>query len=113
MKKMHIAVMFGLFWAFAGQAYAGDVNNLLEAKGCVFCHAVDVAGVGPSYRDISHRYHGLKSAKDKLVRSVEFGTGTPAPAYHWGNIKMNRAVVNVPVSREEAGQMVDYILSLK
>ncbi|MCW5912159.1 MAG: ThuA domain-containing protein [Cyclobacteriaceae bacterium] len=71
---------------------------------CKSCHLVDQKSAGPSYRDVAKRY-----AKD--VRAVEIlsdkilngGSG------NWGEVAM---AAHPQLTKEQANQMVEYILSL-
>ncbi|MDY7065464.1 Cytochrome c-552 [Pseudomonas extremaustralis] len=95
-----------------GTAYA-DGAALAEAKGCTVCHSAKTEKIGPSFRDISHRFHGFKNARPMLVRVVQTGTDTAVVPYHWGSIKMPSVNARTPVSQEEAEQLIDYILSIR
>jgi len=53
-----------------GQAGADDVQVLLNANGCLGCHAIDKKVVGPAYRDVAARYKGDEHALDKVTASI-------------------------------------------
>jgi cytochrome c len=111
MKKF--AVITAAILSTAGVAHADDVQALLKAKSCNSCHDVKMDQIGPSFTSISHRFSGLRNSEDMLIRMVENGTGSSPNAFHWGSTKMPPSSSRVPVSHDEAKQLVDYILSLK
>lgn len=102
-----------IIFAQVGTAYATEGAALADAKGCTACHSVKTEAIGPSFRDISRRFHGLKNARPMLVRVVQTGTDTASAPYHWGSIKMPSANARTPVSQEEAEQLIDYVLSIR
>jgi cytochrome c len=76
MKSMLMAVMaVGLLAAGAAQAQSGA--DVLKAKGCLNCHAMDKKKVGPAYKDVAVKYKGNKSAEGDLVAKLKEGKGHP------------------------------------
>lgn len=76
---------------------------LMDASDCMSCHKIDQKFIGPSYQEIADKY----SDKDlELLASkiIDGGSGV------WGNVPMQ---AHPNVSKEEAKQMVLYILTLK
>jgi cytochrome c len=110
-KSLCIASIF--IFAHVSTAYAVEGAALADAKGCMSCHSLKTETIGPSFRDISRRFHGLKNAKPMLVRVVQTGTDTASVPYHWGSIKMPSVSARVPVTQEEAEQLIDYVLSIR
>lgn len=110
----HILTL-ALCMALAGPALATGGEGLVKTKGCLSCHDMTAENHGPSFKDIARRFSGLSNSKRMLVREVQVGTGTASAAviHHWGNMTMPRAADRVPVTQEEAEQMVDYILGVK
>ena len=79
--------------------------DLAKAKNCMACHAVDKKLVGPSYKQIAAKYGNDKAAVEKLVAKVRSG-GSGV----WGQVPMPP---NPQVSADEAGTLVQWILSQK
>ena len=73
--------------------YAADqaaALDLAKKSGCLACHSVEKKVVGPAFKDISARYKGDSTAKEKLVAKVKTGGkgnwtevtgGVPMPPY--------------------------------
>jgi cytochrome c551/c552/cytochrome b subunit of formate dehydrogenase len=53
---------------------------LLEAKGCLGCHAMDKRVVGPSFQEVAAKYRGDKSAPGRLTAVLAEGKGHPVKA---------------------------------
>ena len=86
----------------AAPAFASE--DLIKAKGCVACHAVDKKLVGPAYKDVAAKYAGQKEAVATLAAKViKGGSGV------WGPVPMppNK------VTDAEAKQLVEWILAQK
>ena len=86
----------------AAPAFASE--DLIKAKGCVACHAVDKKLVGPAYKDVAAKYAGQNDAVATLAAKViKGGSGV------WGPVPMppNK------VTEAEAKQMVEWILAQK
>jgi cytochrome c len=79
--------------------------ELAAKNNCLACHNVKEPGIGPAYEAVAERYHGREDqVSDSLVTKViQGGSG------NWGTQLMPPNAV----SREEAADMVHYILSLK
>ena len=91
--------------ALAVSAQAQDAAKLAQDKACLACHQIDKKLVGPSYKDVSKKYAGNKTAEATLVKKVrEGGTGV------WGQIPMPP---NAGVNEKEALILVKWILSQK
>jgi cytochrome c len=78
---------------------------LAKAKGCLVCHGVDKANLGPSYREIAKKYAGDSGAAARLVKKVkEGGSGV------WGTPPMPP---QTHVADEDVKAIVEWALSLK
>lgn len=89
--------------AVSAPAFASP--ELAAKKNCMACHAVDKKLVGPSYKDVSAKYAGQKTAVDTLAQKViKGGSGV------WGPVPMP---ANAQVSDAEAKELVRWILTLK
>lgn len=89
----------------ASSVAAAPGEALAKAKGCLVCHGVDKANLGPSYRDIAKKYAGDSGAAVRLAKKVkEGGSGV------WGTPPMPP---QTHVSDEEAKAIVAWTLSLQ
>ena len=82
--------------AFADEALA-------KSKGCLGCHSVDKAIVGPAYKDVAKKYAG-QDVVDQLAQKVMKGGGGV-----WGSMAMPPNAV----TPEEAKKLVQWVLSQK
>ena len=99
--------------ALTSPAMAGDAAALAKAKQCFTCHDAKSEIIGPSFRDIARRFKGMNDAKTILARAIQTGTDAPGVVYHWGAIRMPSPSARVPVSKEEAEVLAEYVLSFK
>ena len=77
--------------------------DLIAANDCMACHNIDSKIVGPSYKEIAAKYSTMDEAT--LAQSIiEGGSGK------WGEVPMT---AHPTLSKEDATEMVHYILSLK
>lgn len=77
--------------------------DLIAANDCLACHQVDEKVVGPSYKQIASKYSTMDEAT--LASSIiNGGVG------NWGEVPMT---AHPTLSKEDATEMVRYILSLK
>ncbi|MFQ5488774.1 MAG: c-type cytochrome [Gammaproteobacteria bacterium] len=83
--------------------------ELAKKSGCLACHSVDKKVVGPAWKDVSTRYQGDDSARDKLIAKVKTGGkgnwtevtgGVPMPPY------------SPRVADGDIEKLVDFVLSL-
>ena len=110
MKRMIFALLT-LALAAPIVAHAGDQMALAKEKQCLSCHTVDADLVGPSFKNIAHRFKGLKNAQWMLEDAVLQGSAnTPI---HWGDTKMPASGARTPITRYEATLLVQWILSLE
>lgn len=61
----------------AGVALAQSGADVVKAKGCLTCHAVDQKKVGPAFKDIAAKNKGKSAA---LVAKLKEGKGHPKAA---------------------------------
>ncbi|MDR4954592.1 c-type cytochrome [Chryseobacterium sp. ES2] len=77
--------------------------KLIEGTDCLTCHKIDSKLIGPSYQEVAAKY--TDADLDMLAQKIiEGGKG------NWGEIPMTP---HTGLSKENARQMVKYILSLK
>jgi cytochrome c len=58
----------------AGAVFAQSGADVVKAKGCLNCHAVDTKKMGPSFKDIAAKHKGDEAA---LVAKLKDGKGHP------------------------------------
>ena len=74
------ALLGSLPWAIAQEK---EIKELLQASGCMSCHAIDEKVVGPAFQAIAAKYAGQADAVDALTQSVRNGSRGK-----WGRIPM-------------------------
>ena len=79
-------------------------KSLIEGSDCLACHRVDVRSIGPSYIEVAQKYKGDANARAALPERIIKGS-----VGFWGEHAMS---AHPDLSVQEAGQMVEYILSL-
>lgn len=78
--------------------------KLIEQSDCQSCHNKDKKSVGPTYLAVASKYKGSKIALEILSQKViNGGSGV------WGETAMS---AHPAISKEDAAEMVKYILSL-
>jgi cytochrome c len=79
-------------------------NKLMGENDCKSCHMIDKKSIGPAYTDVAKKYRDDPKAQDYLVKKViEGGSGV------WGDVAM---AAHPQLSKDDAGEIVKYILSL-
>jgi len=92
MKAIRFVVAVGCAIA-AGSVFAQSGADVVKAKGCLNCHAVDQKKVGPSFKDIAAK----KPDAAAVVAKLKDGKGHP----------------KVAASDAELKAAVGYVLSTK
>ena len=105
MKKLLMLTTAVAALGLAAGAQAQDAAKLAQDKACLACHQLDKKLVGPSYKEISKKYAGNKTAEATLIKKVRGGG-----AGVWGQVPMPP---NAGVSEKEAQILVKWILSQK
>jgi len=78
---------------------------LISASDCLTCHKVDETSTGPAYRDVANKYTANDATIDTLAgKIIAGGSG------NWGSVPMTP---HPALSREDAKQMVKYVLLLR
>ena len=104
MKSIIVSALAATALVASVPALASAGLDLAKKSNCLACHAVDHKVVGPAYRDVAKKYHGVKGAEAKLVSKVEKG-GSGV----WGAIPMPP---NSPqVSDANIKKLVEWILA--
>lgn len=80
-------------------------NSLMTKSDCYSCHTNDTKLVGPSFKDIAHKYSTTTDDINLLVdKIINGGSGV------WGQVPMQS---HSQLSDDEAKEMVNFILALK
>ncbi len=79
-------------------------KRLIELSDCKACHSVDSKSIGPAYREVAKKYKGAFEIEGKLSDKILKGGGGV-----WGEQAM---AAHPQISKEDAKEMVRYILSL-
>jgi len=127
MKKMFVMLVFA-FFVFAcnsdgdkkveekidslkTETPAPPVQNnergleLVAQSDCTTCHKINEKNIGPAYADVAKKYEATEANIDSLASKViNGGQGV------WGSVPMTP---HPDVSREDAREMIKYVLSLK
>lgn len=89
----------------AAEAAASKGAGLIEQKDCKTCHKVDTKLVGPGYKEVAQKYEATDANIDMLAgKIISGGSG------NWGEVAMTP---HADLSKDDAKEMVKYILSLK
>jgi len=72
-----------LMSAFSLSYAAGPAEALAQKSGCLMCHGLQNAVLGPSYKDVALKYKDDKAAEARLVEKVKAGGGGV-----WGKMPM-------------------------
>jgi len=78
MKALLLAILAASSMLVAAQANAADAKAaeaLAQKSGCLACHSIDKAGMGPAYKEVAEKYKGDKTAETKLIAKVKAGGG--------------------------------------
>ena len=102
---MRIMVSGIALFLMSAPAAAQSADALIKKHGCVACHSVDKALVGPAYKDVAKKYAGQKDIEKKLVEKVKKG-GSGV----WGAVPMPP---NAAVPDADIQAMVKWILTQK
>ncbi|WP_027468113.1 c-type cytochrome [Deefgea rivuli] len=98
------ACLIAAGYVLSAAATAAPMDDLLKAKNCMACHAVDRKIVGPAYKDVAAKYKGNKDAVTLLAAKIQKG-GSGV----WGAVPMPPNAV----TQAEAKQMAAWILVQK
>ncbi|NLR61743.1 c-type cytochrome [Chitinophaga polysaccharea] len=80
-------------------------ETLMAQSDCKTCHKEEMKVVGPALKDIAGKYPNTPENVDKLAdKVIKGGSG------NWGEVAM---LPHPQVSKDDAKEMVSYILSLK
>ena len=81
-----IALGLGVTMSMASAQDSKETKELLQASGCMSCHAIDEKVVGPPFKAIAAKYAGQADAIDSMIQSVRNGSRgkwgrTPMPPH--------------------------------
>jgi cytochrome c len=78
---------------------------LVESSDCRTCHHNTTRLVGPSYADVAGKYEATEANINALAdKIIAGGSGV------WGDVPMT---AHTDISKEDAKQMAQYVLSIK
>lgn len=103
MKKIYTLV-FSMYLALAGNAYAESGYILAQKHMCTFCHSLDRKLVGPTWMNVSLKYQNQADAEAYLINKIRTG-GSGV----WGTTVMPPAK---QVSDEDIKHLAQYVLKL-
>ncbi len=111
-KKVNVALVYipkvaGNDQQIGHQQITASYNlgkSLITGSDCKACHQIAAKSVGPSFTDVAKKYQADKTATAKLANKIIIGGGGV-----WGDHAMS---AHPQLSREEATEMVKYILAL-
>jgi len=91
--------------ASASASPASKGQTLISNSDCLGCHKVNEKLVGPAYVEVANKYAPTKANEELLAgKIINGGSGV------WGDVPM---AAHPTISKEDATEMVKYILSLK
>ncbi len=101
---------------FAGFTFSVDIPKLVKEKGCLNCHDIEKAKIGPPYKIIAKEYKNNPNAVKILVNSILHGS-----VGKWQRLGRKYGIritafympKRLNVSPEEAKKIVEWILSLE
>ena len=103
MKRVSGTCVLAAMLTLAGAAQANE--KLAQSTGCMTCHGVDKKVIGPSFREVSHKYCKYKGAEATLFARVKKGSSGV-----WGATPMPP---NAHVKDEDIKTLVQWILATK
>ena len=95
MKMSSLTMAFGAIALGVVPVMAQDATQLAQSKGCMTCHALDQAKMGPSFKDVAAKYKGQGGAAATLVTELKDGTGH----------------MKIDASDAELQQLIGYVLA--
>jgi len=111
MKSLLLAVVASASMLVAAQAVAADAKAaeaLAQKNGCLACHSVEKAAMGPAYKEVSEKYKGDKNAETKLIAKVKAGGGGGV----WKQKPMMSMMPPQTAKDEDIKIIVQWVLSL-
>ena len=108
-KKNVFAWSFSLaIVLFAGgvqaQTTPAGLMDKMQKNGCTGCHAIDKKLIGPTFKEVAHRYKADKAAEAKLVAKIKAGG-----IGNWGSMPMPAQ----SIKDDEAKALVTLLLQLQ
>lgn len=110
MKAIFVVLLAAAGVVMSGAAQADQA--LAQAKGCLACHDVAAAKVGPTYKDVAKKYAGKKDAEATVANNIQKGTGAGVGWQKEGKAAMPMMPANA-VTADEAKKLAQWILSQK
>jgi cytochrome c len=91
--------------SLSSTAFAADAEALLQANGCLSCHAKNEKIVGPAYLSVADKYRGDKDAVANLMHSIQYGSKGK-----WGRMPMPP---HQSMSQDDLKALAQHILATK
>ena len=110
MKAIYIALLASAGFLVSGAAQADAA--LAQAKGCLACHDVAAAKIGPPYKEVAKKYAGKKDAEATVANNIQKGTGAGVGWQKAGKASMAMMPAN-NVTADEAKKLAKWVLSQK
>lgn len=86
------------------KALVAKGRKLIDDSDCMACHKIDSKSIGPSYEDIAKKYKSDEDMTAVLAERIINGSSG-----NWGETAM---AAHPQISKEDATEMVKYIMSL-
>lgn len=82
--RLYVAAVAAMVALPAAHAVdAAKANELVKARACMGCHALDRKVIGPSFKDVAEKYKADKNAPTMLAQKIlKGGSGV------WGPVPM-------------------------
>ena len=100
---MSLVVMASASHVYADEAE--DVKELVQASGCLSCHAVNEKIVGPALKDVVTKYSSDPDAIATISQSIKNGSRGK-----WGRMAMPS---HSSLSSEELKTLATWVMSVK
>lgn len=108
MKIRTLALIAALSAGSFAQA-GSSAPELVKRYQCMGCHAVDRAGIGPSFQQIASSWRGKSGAELALATTIRRGSEA-AGGPHWGQVKMPDDSEREQIGERQARRIARWIL---
>lgn len=105
MQHIHRTALTALTLTLAAGLAQADGDALLQANGCLSCHAKAEKVVGPAFLSIADKYRGDKDAAAGLVQSIQNGSKGK-----WGRVPMPP---HSSISQADLKALAQHVLAMK
>ena len=105
MQHIHRAALTALTLTLTASLAHADGDALLQANGCLSCHAKAEKVVGPAFVSVAEKYKGDKDAVASLVQSIQNGSKGK-----WGRVPMPP---HSSISQDDLKALARHVLATK